>query len=690
MPPQDAVALENWFPGTSYVEIRGGNSDHFTGLGARGSTLATYNALSGTNKMFCSTASAIFSVGTAGASGNWLNLPGAAGDYASTPDSAAASVTGDIDLRFVGAATDWDTGGLQMLIAKQGGVGQYAYTFYLNGASLNLFISVDGTAISVATSSVNVTAAVNGSTYGLRAVRTAASGNVVFYTSADSGATWTALGTTQATTAGNLFDGTAVLEIGSRNTGTDPFNGKVYSALIYSGATLKTSFDPDDGAASVATVVSSATGETYTVQGNATIMGPQVVVGITNGKWQWVNMGNGTNNYLIMVNGVDSPRYYNGTAWVAVTGASSPALTGLTTTSIIGVFVSKGRLYFIEKESLSIWYLAAGAVGGALTEFDLSAVAKKGGYLMAGATWTVDAGDGPDDRIVLMTSEGEAIVYAGTNPGSATAWALVGVYDIGRPIGRRCMQKLGGDLVVITQNGAFPLSAALQSATIDYRLALSFKIEPAFTETARTYGATFGWEATLFPGRSALLVNVPKSEGGEHEQYVMNTLTKAWCKFTEWDAETFVVFNGLLYFTTGTKVVKGWTGTMDGTSDIVAYGKTAFSYFGRKGLLKQFKMFRPVLAVNGNLNFLTDVDVDFNDAPLTGTATYTATSGGLWDSALWDVGLWGGGLDVVKEWTSPAQYTGYCAAAKIKVATNSLTVRWMASDFVYEYGGPLG
>lgn len=484
MKPTDAVALDNWYPKTSYVEIRGGYSNHATGMTGNGKTLAVYNALSGTNKMFAATASAVYDVTSAGAVG-----------------------------------------------------------------------------------------------------------------------------------------------------------------------------------ASVATP--------------------------TNGKYQWLNVGNGTNNYLIMVNGVDKPLYYDGSTWTAVDGVSSPALTGLTTTEIIHLNVHKGRLYFIQKQSLSFWYLAAGAVGGALTEFDLSAVAKKGGYLMAMATWTVDAGDGPDDRAVFITSEGEVIVYAGTNPSDATAWGLVGIYEVGRPLGRRCFTKYGGDLVILTQNGAFPMAAALQSAAIDYKLALSFKIEGAFNQAARTYGSNFGWMPIVYPAQSALIVNIPVAEDGMHYQYVMNTITKSWCRFTDWDAEDFAILNGELYFTTSNKVVKAWSGVIDGADNIEAYGKTAFSYFGTPGQQKHFKMFRPVLATNGNLNFLTDIDVDFQDTPITGSATYVVTSGAQWDVDNWDESYWAAGLEVLKNWTSPDEYQGYCASGKVKIATNSLTVQWMANDFVYEKGGTL-
>lgn len=485
MKPTDAIALENWFPNTSYVEIRGGYANHATGMTGNGKTLATYNALTGTNKMFAATASGVYDASSAGA---------------------------------VGAAV---------------------------------------------------------------AVR-------------------------------------------------------------------------------------------------------------TNGKHQWTMFGDGTSNWLIMANGVDKPLYYDGTTWTAVDNATTPALTGLTTTKIISATVYKGRLFFIEKDSLSFWYLPAGVAGGALLEFDLSAEAKRGGFLMAMAVWTRDAGDGQDDVAVFITSEGEAIVYQGNNPSNSVFWSKIGAYFIGKPLGRRCVTQYGGDVIILTQNGTFPLSAALQSAAIDYKLALSFKIETAFTDAARTYGSVFGWSSTVFPGRAALIVNVPIAEDGEHEQYVMNTTTKSWCRFKEWDAEDFAIFNGELYFTTGTKVVKAWTGMIDGANNIEAYGKTAFSYFNEKGVLKQFKMYCPVLSVNGNINFLTDIDVDFQDTPITGTASYSVTSGAQWDVSNWDQANWAAGLETVKTWTSPDEYSGYCASAKVKIATNSLTVQWMASNFIYEKGSIFG
>jgi hypothetical protein len=169
----------------------------------------------------------------------------------------------------------------------------------------------------------------------------------------------------------------------------------------------------------------------------------------------------------------------------------------------------------------------------------------------------------------------------------------------------------------------------------------------------------------------------------------MNTITKAWCRFTSWNAETFAVFNGELYFAKGTGTYKAWSGTSDIGSNIEAFAKTAFSYFGDMGSQKRLNMYRPVLATNGSLSFLTDIDVDFKDTEITGTATYTVPSGSLWGTSTWDNAFWASGMDIVKEWTSPDENLGYCVSGKIKIVTNSLTIQWISNDMMYETAGPL-
>lgn len=408
------------------------------------------------------------------------------------------------------------------------------------------------------------------------------------------------------------------------------------------------------------------------------------------GKYQWINMGDGTNNWLLMFNGVDEPKYYNGTNWVEIDGTSTPAITGVTTTSLVHCCEYHGRLFLLEVNSLSFWYLTAGVVGGAATEFDLSSFASKGGYLMWVDTWSFDGGDGPDDYICFMTSEGQAIIYRGTDPSTAANWVRVGTYDlVGKPLGRRSHLKFAGDLIAFTQSGAFPLSEALRQSSENPAVAVTDKINQAFNEAARNYGSNFGWQAVIYPLRTAMIVNIPVSETTGQKQYVMNTITKSWCEFDSWDAQCFVVFNDELYFGGVGVVQKAWNGTSDDGNAIVGEGKTAFNYFGQMSQQKRFNLFRPMLQVNGDITFLTDFDVDFADKNLAGVSTYSTSTKALWDTALWDSATWTSGLDIIRKWTSPSDNVGYCVAGKLKVNTNALEIHWVANDYVYEHGGIL-
>lgn len=407
---------------------------------------------------------------------------------------------------------------------------------------------------------------------------------------------------------------------------------------------------------------------------------------VTDGKFQTLNMGDGTNNWLMMFNGADSPKYYQGTTWTEVTGATSPALTGITPTSAVSACEYHGRLFLLEKDTLSFWYLSAGAVGGLATEFDLSSFANRGGYLMWAAKWTFDGGDGIDDYIVFMTSEGEAIIYTGTDPSSSVFWSRVGTYFLGKPLGRRSFEQFGGDLIAITQEGAFNMSEGLKYAQINQRVALTDKIRSAFNDTARDYGNDFGWEATVYPERNAMIFNVPVSATGQH-QYVVNTTTGAWCRFKGWAAQCFVIFNNDLYFGGTAIVQKAWTGTGDSGTNITAEGKTAFNNFGEASQNKRFTMFRPMLQVNGALSYLTDLEIDFNETEISGVASYSPSAAATWDTATWDSGEWQGGLLTSRQWSSPDSSIGYYASGKIKIDTNSTQVHWVSNDYVYEQGG---
>src|SRR5262249_19875632 len=151
---------------------------------------------------------------------------------------------------------------------------------------------------------------------------------------------------------------------------------------------------------------------------------------------------------------------------------------------------------------------------------------KLGGALLAMASWSRDGGQGPDDYLVMITAKGEAVVYAGTDPSSASTSALVGVFKLPEPIGARCFLQIGSDLGVLTSQGIVPFSGVLgQSQSGAGQSAISNKIVGAFKNAYINRGTLFGWQLIEYPKQNLLICNAPMTEAVEQNQFVMNTNT---------------------------------------------------------------------------------------------------------------------------------------------------------------------
>lgn len=410
-----------------------------------------------------------------------------------------------------------------------------------------------------------------------------------------------------------------------------------------------------------------------TAAGSASALGS----GYSNDRWQWVNM----NDTLLAVNGEDAPKKYDG-SWADATVSGS----GLTTTELIHVNVFKERLFFIETASANVWYGAANAIAGALTLLDMSAHAPNGGYLMAMGTWTRDGGAGLDDYAVFIYSSGDVAVFQGTDPSSANTWALVGKFRLGAPIGRRCLYKVGADLVVITVDGYVPLSEALLADRTSEAVAISDKIRGAVREAVRSYKSYFGWEAILYPKGGYGLFNVPVSNDVFH-QHVVNTTTGAWCRFIGQNAFCWALYNDDLYFGGASgKVYKADTGVSDDGAAIIGEMKWSFRYFGGRGTQKQFLQIRPIIAADGDLPLAIGFDVDFSETPVTDVQPSSVTAEGpAWDEEAWDTVAWASPALPIRDWRGVAG-VGFCAAAHLKTSTTAQTVRIHSCDYRFQTG----
>lgn len=406
--------------------------------------------------------------------------------------------------------------------------------------------------------------------------------------------------------------------------------------------------------------------------------------GLTNGRWSHVNFSTAAVKVLYICNGADTPRYWDGSNWTNSTFTGS----GLTITNLDYVHAHLFRLWFIEKDTLNAWYAPVTAVAGTLNKLDLGAMCRRGGKLVAIASWTRDGGAGPDDYIVFITSQGEVVIYAGTDPTTITGSALVGVYKIPEPLGRRCFLPLGADLAVLTRVGVVSLSQVLATdeSTAANR-AITDKISGAFQKADHGASTAFGWEMVEYAHEQLAIVNVPVVERDTQHQFVLNTATGAWCRFKAINAGCWGLFNGKLYFGGNDGTVNLFDdGTDDVGSPIVAEMMTAFSNFNHPGL-KVFNMARPVFV--GSPDFLPKVKmrIDYDTEPASLETTVAEAGGTAWDVGDWDESDWDLGHQPVVRWQS---VTGAGIAGAVAFAVGALTpLVFNGVDVNYEIGGPL-
>jgi hypothetical protein len=461
--------------------------------------------------------------------------------------------------------------------------------------------------------------------------------------------------------------------------GTDP-------VTIYNGTTWFT----------IATTTTAQTISTITRSGTLATLTTASPHGLVSG------------NYVTISGAVEAA--YNGSYVITVTGASAftytmattPAanatvvgsysvlgITGVNSNRLIQVNLFKNRIYFVEKDSMTCWYLDVNAISGPASPLYFGGIARDGGFLQAMGTWTLDAGEGADDYAVFITNMGEIIVYNGTDPDTADTWLLKGVWQVGYVFTRRCFFKWAGDLLILTQGGLLPLSGALQSSRLDPRVFLTDKIFYEISKEADLYANEYGWQIIYFAKVNMLLINIPNPSGTE--QYVMHTISKSWANFTGINANVFEMHNDSLYFGGNGFVGKYWDGYSDDGEPISATCQQAYTYFDMPGQQKRFTMVRPTFLVDsGAPGIYCGVNTDYQTQNNLGEVSFNPnpTIIGVWDAAKWDENNWAGNLVVYRNWQGVTGL-GYAAGINLNIVSKGIDVHWVSTDYVMEKGSVL-
>lgn len=401
-------------------------------------------------------------------------------------------------------------------------------------------------------------------------------------------------------------------------------------------------------------------------------------------------------SYLLACSESDGYFQYNGTAWTKIT----TEVTGVAAEDLVHVLLFKKRAWFVERDSTRAWYLAADAIQGAATVFDFGAQFKHGGHLSYLANWTIDAGEGIDDYLVAVSSNGDVVLYKGSDPASASTFGMVGSWFIGQiPVGRRAYTQYGGDLILLSAEGVFPLSfvtrggaTSLQASGKEY----SSKIRSLIGADLRASFTERGWQMVVHPSERLLIVNTPDYGANRNSQYAMSTSLNEWCQFRNvpsycMGSTAGYTFAGtsdgrvLLLFSSKYDAVP-W-GASTGTK-ISGIAHPAFSDFGAPVSQKQFVMVRPSFVSEEAPSVLMSMSVDFNPVDPTGTPTFSSTpEGATWGSGIWGVSTWGGALKSYAEWSSVGAigFSGALSMATICLGDTTMT----SISYMLKPGGPL-
>lgn len=352
--------------------------------------------------------------------------------------------------------------------------------------------------------------------------------------------------------------------------------------------------------------------------------------GFTNDDWQYCSFTDGGGNVnTVLTNGVDNvQRIYidNGTLTMASTYNSA--------TNLNSPCAYKYRMYFAVNDTLTYKYSGSQAIAGNLKSEDLSSIFKQGGRLVNIATWTQNAGTGMANLICFFTSEGEVAVYNGLSPES-TDWELVGVFRISKPIGLNCTCQLGGDIIVITQDGYFPLSEVLSQDRAN-KVEISDKINPIVE--GKDFSAR--WGVYWYSKKGWLLVNAPSTDTGySHEQHTLVRNTGGWCRFVGWDALCFATLNDNLYFCNSNGIFKANEGTDDNGVKITYYLQKAYTQLDIPEV-KQVLLVKERNQTINQENIGTRIGVDFKLEDKHSRLIQLEGTQSMWDVAIWDASYW--------------------------------------------------
>jgi hypothetical protein len=396
-----------------------------------------------------------------------------------------------------------------------------------------------------------------------------------------------------------------------------------------------------------------------------------IKTGYVGGRWRSGVMS----GRMALVNGSDQPQeltYTPGGGTVVRDLAISGGTPNPEALKLIHIF--KSRSYFATGTEPAFWYSAVNALGGSLTRFAIDRVASTSGNVIDINSWTRDGGDGPDDFFVLFLDTGEVIAYAGSNPGDASDWALVGRYKLGRVL---TSTQFGGKLHVVTDQDYNILPDDLLTEGVGTPSKLSGAARDAVARDQ-----TDNWQVFFDAELGWRIVNVPYSSS--REQHVTNLRTGGSCRLT-YPAHCWAKYNGELYFGgVNAKIFRIRDGDDAGTA-IEWACQQAFTDF-KDQRNKVVSNYRPLWSVDGSFTLGSGLAFDYDVASFFQEGD-SDTDGPFWNISPWNTTSWSDTRATSQDWFTGGGMGQNVSLIQSGTATKVST--WHHTDYRLELAADL-
>lgn len=348
------------------------------------------------------------------------------------------------------------------------------------------------------------------------------------------------------------------------------------------------------------------------------------------------------------------------------------------------VMAHQNRLFFADQSNLAVYYLPLLQKSGLISYVPLNNVFKRGGYIKAMYTWTIEGGTNMNDQLVIFSSNGECAIYGGVDPD--TDFQLSGVFRFHAPMSKHAVANYGGELYVFVPAGLMPMST-LMKAENEHLGQAEQKLVTTFLTDAIGYRTSPGWQAFINPSTGRLFCNIPQGSPNKYRQLVRHMPREVWTEFGELPARCWGWADPFVYFgdDNGNIYEMHPAHQTDNGKPIRVDVLFAWSRF-KTAMRKKFHGVQAYIITDGDPRPVVDVKVDFDYNPGVNIPdTSGVLSGSLWNAAKWNVALWAPGKLARIIWNGVAS-SGTYGAVRVTADVNNCYFALTGVDVLFETG----